>query len=182
MNIIGVDMFKTLSSTVSYIPRNNAKRFLKRFSFAVLVAITSVCISLTFEYTNVPTVLKPNYGRGGICWMNNKMSITIFVIMPVGIAMIISCAMLILSIWSIRRQAQLASIATNNCKRLYIVVYLKMCLILGLPWALGPLGSLIKADWFWYIHVTLYGLQGLSMFLCWVVNKRFIRQAETALR
>ena len=172
MCIIGIDMAVTFySKTLSQNTKNMA-RFLKCFVIAVALPLIIVALCLSLDYSKA--TLRPGYGDGEICWLTNSAGIITFFILPVCVSVTLNLIMFTVTFCSIQ-SAKINSAVKTSRNRTYCLVYFKLSIILGFTWIVSILAAFVSVQWLWYIHIVLNGLQGLSIFLCTMVNARTTR-------
>ena len=173
MSIIGLDMAMTFYSKTLSNNSKNIGRFLKNFSIVVILPLVAVvaCFSLdAFE-----AGLRPGYGTDGICWLTTSSGIIYLFIVPVCTLITLNLVTFTITLISIQTTKVNSSVRTTARNRTYLLVYFKLSLILGFTWIIGISAALVSMEWLWYLHIVLNGCQGLSLFLCTMVNARTVR-------
>ena len=173
MNIIGFDMAITFHPKTLTKSRKDVCRFTKycAFAFALPLLCISTCLTLDYFEAN----LKPGYGAGNICWLTSSISIIVFFIVPISVSIILNIILFALTLYSIQTTKAKSSVRTTSQNRTYCFVYFKLSIILGFTWSVGIIAAFVSVNWLWYVHIVLNGLQGLSLFLCTMVNARTIK-------
>ena len=172
MNVIGIDMAITFhSKTITKMA--NTGRFLKYCLVSILIPLVCIGICLILDVSHAQ--FGPDYGAEGICWLTNSGSIIIFFTVPIFLSISINFILFSIVLYSIQVTKIKTSIRTNVRNRTYSLVYFKMSIILGFTWVVGIIAAFVSVEWLWYVHIVLNGLQGLSLFLCSMVNARTVR-------
>ena len=181
MNVIGIDMARIFASGTMVSKRSPGQRFVKHIALsllATLIVMITVCV-LEFA-TDFPD--KPNYGKNGVCWLTNGLSVVFFVIVPVGASLLVSFISFTITVRCLFVQVHETKLATSINNKKYFLVYMKLAIILGLTWIIGLLGAFVRTEWLWIVHIVLNGLQGLSLLACAVVNKRVITKLKSTAK
>ena len=173
MNIIGYDMTITFYNKRVTGHNANYGRFVKYCILAMFVALLFIGAGLLLDENN--SKYGPRYGEGDICWLTSSDAIIIFFIAPISASFFVNIIMFAIILHSIQSAKIKATVRTNSQNRTYTLVYFKLSLILGFTWIVGVIAAFVSVGWLWYIHIALNGLQGLSLFLCSIVNARTVR-------
>ena len=173
MNIIGYDMTITFYSKTVTNNNTNYVRFIKYCIVAIFLALIFVGTGLLLDEYN--SSYGPAYRKGDICWLTNSDAIIILFIAPISGSISINVLMFAIILYSIQSAKIKSAVRTNARNRTYTLVYFKLSLILGFTWIVGVIAAFVSVGWLWYIHIALNGLQGLSLFLCSIVNARTVR-------
>ena len=172
-NIIGVDMANTFYYNVlSKDGTSTYSRFLKYFliSFTLPLALIATCLSL--DYSGI--TLKPGYGEEGICWITNSAAIVIFFIIPICVCMSLNLVLFSVTLHAIQSAKIKSTARTTARNKSYCLAYFKLSIILGFTWFAGVIAAFVSIEWLWHVHIILNGIQGLSLFLCTIVNARTV--------
>ena len=173
MNIIGYDMTITFYTKSMASNKTNYCRFSKYCIISVFVALLFIGIGILLDENN--SKYGPSYGEVDICWLTSSVSIIIFFIAPICASISVNIIMFAIILYSIQSAKIKSTVRTNSRNRAYTVVYFKLSIILGFTWVVGVIAAFVSVGWLWYVHIVLNGLQGLSLFICSVVNARAVR-------
>ena len=173
MNIIGYDMTITFYNKTVTGHITNYRRFVKYCIVSAIVALIIIVTGLLLDENN--SKYGPRYGEGDICWLTSSDAIILFFIAPMSASIFVNIIMFAIILHSIQSAKIKATVRTNSQNRTYTLVYFKLSLILGFTWIVGVIAAFVSVGWLWYIHIALNGLQGLSLFLCSIVNARTVR-------
>ncbi|KAK3597398.1 hypothetical protein CHS0354_040125 [Potamilus streckersoni] len=173
LNIIGFDVTRTFQSGWMSVSSNVKQRFGKYFIAAFGIPLLLVTICVIFHVNNGPINIE--YGMNNQCWLGSQKAVIIFFLAPIIISVLINIVLLGMTIFFIERAKKMTQRVRSRKDRVYCMVYFKLTVILGLSWVVGIIAVFVDIPELWYVHIIFNGLQGLSIFICFVLNARFQR-------
>ena len=119
------------------------------------------------------------YIRPATCWLESGITIILFFAIPVGIILLINTCFFMLAICAIHNSVESAKRAKNRGFSQELRIYSKLSTLMGLTWVFGFLSPF--ADPLAYIFIVLNGLQGVSIFVAFVLQRAVIYQLKQRL-
>ncbi|KAL3864015.1 hypothetical protein ACJMK2_005727 [Sinanodonta woodiana] len=173
MNIIGFDVTRTFYSGWSNITFGATGYFRRYFTVAFGMPLILVTLCVIFHVLHGPVEI--DYGKNDQCWLGNQEAVIIFFLVPIIISVFINIALLGITIAAIERAKKVTHKVRSRKDRVYCLVYFKLTVILGLSWFVGITAVFVDIPELWYFHIVFNGLQGLSVFVCFAMNARFLK-------
>ena len=144
--------------------------------------------------------IKPAYGRSGLCWINQRLSLFIFFAVPVALVVTTNLVLFSFTAKAILLQkkesgkvlagkeskkavAKTGSTSSKDGKtdEVNFKLYAKLALIMGLTWILGFVSNFANWDWLWYPFVLLNGLQGTFIFFAFDFKRKVLQMLKDRL-
>ena len=172
MNVMSFDIYKTFSSAFYSVENNQ-----KHFAFYSLYAWgSSLCITSAGILTDDITTwsFRPKYGVGA-CWITNTKGLIVFFLVPGALLIILNSIFFVLSVRSICVTKRRSSATLQKKSTCDLLIYIKLSTVMGLTWIFGFVATWANNKIFWYLFIIFNGLQGLFIFLSFVLNKNVYR-------
>ena len=172
MNVMSFDIYKTFSSAF-YSVENNQKHFAL---YSLYAWGSSLCITSAGILTDEMTAwsFRPKYGVGA-CWITNTKALIVFFLVPCALLMILNSIFFVLSVRSICITKRRSSATLQKKSTCDLLIYIKLSTVMGLTWVFGFVATWANIKIFWYLFIIFNGLQGLFIFLSFVLNKNVYR-------
>ena len=176
MNMMAVDVWVTFSR--SFMQAGSHGKTSKRFRLYSLFSWTGpalvVVAALMVEFLASSSTFRPNYGRG-ICWLTNKNAVLIFFAAPLFLITLVNTVLFVATACNIYRSKSSSARQLGSDDSVEIAIYVKLFLVMGLTWVVGFVAVLVPHPVLWYSFIVLNTLQGLFIFLSFVVTAK-VRQ------
>ncbi|KAF2358321.1 GPCR family 2 secretin-like [Trinorchestia longiramus] len=152
------------------------------------------------NFTDIMPQYKPQYNSGSLCWINNRDSLILFFLMPIGVIILENVALFIVTSYGIYQQSKYSKFAKMRSQsikkhenrnvpkesrisddhknraerkdRIRFLLYIKLGIIQGLTWTTGFLAAITGLPACWYLFTVLNGLQGFFIFLSFDMKKK----------
>ncbi|GFY24624.1 g-protein coupled receptor Mth2 [Trichonephila clavipes] len=181
MNVMAFDVWRTLKMATTKLATSshNKKRtqfiFYSIYSWGMPLIITT--ISVVLDYTeDVPTWIKPGYGKKDTCWITSIMAKTIFFSIPAFSLFLANGAFFIMSAFIIKNNTMNSvSDQQRQTARLNFVLYVRLGLMMGVTWLLGIIATISDSNDLWLISDLLNSLQGLFVFLLFTCSRKVFK-------
>ena len=177
MNIMSFDLYITFSQNHFFDTRDESRRCFFRYSaYAWLVPGLIVMASfLTYSMLNITNEFNPAYGHG-ICWVVHKPALIIFFGAPLALILLCNLILYIFTIYNIKQVSKSSKLLRGNqSDRGHLMVYTKLCVIMGLTWIFGFIATLGQIAFLWYVFLVFNSLQGLFICLTFVCTRKVIK-------
>ncbi|XP_064603973.1 adhesion G-protein coupled receptor G2-like [Liolophura sinensis] len=163
--------FKSFQNTIQ-----ETKKFIRYLiiSNAVAVLIVGVCIGYHAGSSGGREI---GYG-GSICFINTSLDIGIFFAGPLAVVLVFNIFCFIRVAISIRNVPNMKT-AKIQANRNHAKVYFRLSILLGFTWIFGFVAVALQLEVLWYIFVILNGLQGVSIFIAYCLNRRILIMMKT---
>ena len=173
MLVIGYDYAKTFRVDKVKVRQTDKSVTVKYvlFSFGIPSAFILVCGCVD---ELIPGRLI-GYGMG-VCWIGKQTAYRIVFAVPVMTMIILNCLFFVCTVVGIQRANFNNGTAKSARKRNFIVIYMKLSLIMGLTWIFGFIAGLTDITVLWFFHIILNSLQGLDIFIMFVLTKSTIQK------
>ncbi|KAL3873441.1 hypothetical protein ACJMK2_036557 [Sinanodonta woodiana] len=152
---------------------NLKRRFGKYCVIAFGIPLLLVTICVIFHINNGPIMIE--YGMNNQCWLGSQNAVIIFFLAPIILSVFINIVLLGMTIFFIERAKKMTQHVRSRKDRVYCIVYFKLTVILGFSWVVGIIAVFVDIPELWYVHLIFNGLQGLSLFICFALNARFLK-------
>ena len=176
MNMMAVDVWVTFSR--SFMQAGSHGKTSKRFRLYSLFSWTGpalvVVAALMVEFLASSSTFRPNYGRE-ICWLTNKNAVLIFFAAPLFLITLVNTVLFVATACNIYRSKSSSARQLGSDDSVEIAIYVKLFLVMGLTWVVGFVAVLVPHPVLWYSFIVLNTLQGLFIFLSFVITAK-VRQ------
>ncbi len=176
MNALALDIFNRISSNVVVI--SHRKTFFKFSSYAWGLPFSFVAVCFVLDFVHI---LDFGYGQGQSCWITNQSNLLIFFGVPVLVIILANVVLFIktaIHIYHIGKQASQTCINQDN--KTMLIIFIKISSTMGFGWLFGFLASALNISFFWYLFVICCSLQGVQVWLSFVMNKRLLNMCRIA--
>lgn len=178
MNIMSFDIWHTFSkcSRSSDNIQSKFKLFVKYSVYGWVSPLIIVIVGVATNYL-LPKEnnLRPGFGEN-ICWFRNKWAFVIFFELPIALIVFSNLLFYFFTIYSIHKVSQNTKTATgkspNMCR---FILYIKICLIMGLTWIFAFIAKLTNQSVWWYVFIVCNSYQGIFICLSFVLTKKVLR-------
>ena len=172
MNVMSFDVFKTFSSSFNSV-ENNRKHFAL---YSLYSWGSSLCITLVSTLVDEITSwsYRPGYGVGA-CWITNNKGLLVFFVIPCALLIILNSIFFALSVRSICVTNRKSSKILRKASTCDLLISIKLSTVVGLTWLFGYVATWANNQLFWYLFIIFNGLQGLFIFLSFVLNKKVFK-------
>ena len=172
MSMISFDMLRTFFGKQTKVTnsRSDRKRYLSYSLIGWILPTVIVIICIALDISGIPETLNPAYGEHGGCFIVGTRVRLIFFQVPYAASVLFNTVAFILTVYGIstKRKANPHSRRSND--RTYSVIYLKLSVVMGVTWVFAILASITNQPVFWYLHITLNGLQGVFVFISFAMR------------
>ena len=179
MNIIGFNVHRTFTSNIQS-TTNDEKvvLFLKYNVYGWLSPCIFVVFNIIMELTNIKGFGDFGYGRDGLCWLNNGISIHALFVSPVAIALVINLGLFMHTVVVIHKATKAGKRASNKRDSREMVVYARLSTLMGFTWVFGFITIAVKSDVVSYIFIVLNATQGFFVCVSFVFQKSVLNQLK----
>ncbi|XP_041349281.1 G-protein coupled receptor Mth2-like [Gigantopelta aegis] len=170
---MAVDVWLTFSKSFVHAGAHGktSKRFRVYSIFSWATPALIVLVALMVEFLASASTFRPNY-RKGLCWLTNKNALFIFFAAPLFRIIFLNTVLFVATASSIYRSKTSSARQLGNDDNMEIVIYVKLFLVMGLTWVVGFVAILVFHPVLWYMFIILNTLQGLFIFLSFVMTNR----------
>ena len=177
MNVMSFDLWNTFSkSTFISIRESSSNRFLRYSVYSWIGSAVIVLISfITYKSVNISSAYNPAYAKG-ICWITHKPALILFFGFPLALMLLSNLIFYILTICNIQHVSQKTSIVRGeDTYSRHLMVYTKLCVIMGLMWLFGFIATLAQVELLWYVFLIFNSLQGVFICITFVCTRKVYR-------
>ncbi|XP_038051842.1 uncharacterized protein LOC119724727 isoform X2 [Patiria miniata] len=178
MAIVAVNVERTLTSLVQRREKpSGVSRTLVAYmalGWGLPLIVVGICLILQFcNCTSLPKI----YAEGAVCWITNSTVRVVVFVVPVGISLIVSTGLYLLTLVRLRRRRRATQIVRKQGRvegaREELAIYSKLCVLMGVTWIFGFVSQSVTGILvFSYIYILLNYLQGVFIFIAFCLNKR----------
>jgi G protein-coupled receptor Mth (Methuselah protein) len=116
MNVVAVDVCRTFSSgTAASTSSGTSRRFVFYSLYAWSGAGLVVSLAVFSDLVEWNDLYRPHYGQL-YCWFNSPGGLLVYFALPLGVLLLINCALFVASVCQIRRASQASSLAVGKSK------------------------------------------------------------------
>nr|KAG5714745.1 hypothetical protein BaRGS_000233 [Batillaria attramentaria] len=175
MNVMALDVWFTFSKVfVKAGDRGkSSKRFVIYSAYAWLTPALFVTSAGLIQALDPESSVSPRYGQG-ICWLSNKFALLVFFASPLFLLLLLNAVFFVISARNIARARRTSARMLGKEEEGRMGIYVKLTVVMGLTWVFGFLAALVPNQILTYSFVVMNTLQGLFIFLSFVLNKRVL--------
>ncbi|RUS89773.1 hypothetical protein EGW08_002476, partial [Elysia chlorotica] len=182
MSAIAVNMALTFGGeSVRYQTAEDGGRLFFRYSVVVwgasaLIVAVSLGLDLTHSDHHEPDQF-PRYGYPYCSWFSGPLWTRLaFVLVPYGLTLIIDIVGFTMTIRGILASTRASSktLSKHMQYRTQCLIFLKLSTTMGISWSISVFFTVSQSRFLVYLYTTLVLLQGLLLFLAFMVNKRVL--------
>ena len=181
MNIIAVDTWLAFRPSAAFSRADDEGRSLVlHYLLGWGIPLLLVAVSIVINYTSVDGKFNPEFG-GSRCWYTQRYAMLLYFGLPITLSMIINIT---LYTWtSINLHKAFKSRADMiKRKRYHFFVYVRLFILMGITWIFGFISAFTDEIVIDFIFVILTSLQGLSLFISIVCNKRVLSEIKQKIK
>lgn len=119
MNVMSLDVYITFRGHVHRRPDSGGTTFLKYSVYAWGVPFLIMTSALITQFTNIMPAFKPQYA-GKMCWINNRDSLILFFLFPIGIIVLENVALFVGTSYGIYQQTKITKFAMKRSQSVKI--------------------------------------------------------------
>ena len=113
------------------------------------------------------------YGNYNICWLTNVLQLVTTFLLPIGVVVLCNLLFLLATLGNIiYTRSQNKMVTQKDSKKLQLLPFLKLPVILGLSWLLGFFASVFQNKYLWIVFDLINSSQGIMLFLVFISNRR----------
>ncbi|KAK3108486.1 hypothetical protein FSP39_008940 [Pinctada imbricata] len=177
LHFLWISVFTSMQTSNYHMWRTfTSKEIRTKTSTRALIWYGTYCVGVPFILVLLNTVISwirysnPFLGYGGgNCFIRDMyLKISLFVC-PVGLICLFNIIFFSLTIHAIRTTP---SADNNQQKRNELAIFARLATITGLSWLLQIVDSFLPVSYFTFVSTVINSLQGLLIFIAFVVNKR----------
>ncbi|XP_074644371.1 uncharacterized protein LOC141901165 [Tubulanus polymorphus] len=180
MNSLAIDTAHTFWWGTVISAMANRKKISGYIIYSIIVPVVFVGISAVFHFTQI--VEGPVYGGQVSCWILNSTVFTFTFIGPLGFVCSFNIVLFLLTLYGIIYARKQTKAVNKNTSKLDILLYLKLCLVLGLTWIFGIMyyfsGDTVSA----YLFLAFNATNGVLISTAFMLNPRVLRLYQRKLR
>lgn len=113
MNVMSLDVYITFRGNVRRGSQAGGKTFLFYSMYAWGVPLLVILSALCVQFTNILPEYKPKYA-GQMCWINNRDSLVLFFLFPIGAIVLENVALFIVTSYGIYQQTKITKFAMKR--------------------------------------------------------------------
>lgn len=184
MSVMSFDIWHTFSrSSRSGGGESNTPRFIRYSVYGWVSPLIIVMVALILDLSlSNDIAIRPGYGEN-ICWFTNKLGLIVFFALPLAAIILSNLLFYCFTVYSIQKISESSKIATGRqSQRCRFLLYIKLCMIMGLTWIFAFIATLAKTPIVWYIFIILNSYQGLFICLTFVLTKNVLKLLEAKFR
>lgn len=156
--------------------RHKRSLFLKYLLYVTFFPLVCVLVTVFSNSMNTHSV-SAGYG-GNICFISNFYIFIGTFLIPATLIFLNNIVFFILAFHSIRRSPNVPS----NREKNNFCIFLRLCTIVGITWPLLILGNVVNIMWFSFVVASINALQGVYIFISFILNRRVLSMCAAPLR
>ncbi|CAH1794952.1 unnamed protein product [Owenia fusiformis] len=148
-------------------------RFALYSLYAWLSPAVIVGTAVTLDFF-VDTTWRPNYADN-VCWITYRPGLLVFFAAPLAALVFINIILYCVTSCHIYQTMKATRKVIKSSNKRDFILYVKLCLIMGLTWLFGFLATLVQLEFMWYVFIVFNTLQGLFLCLAFTCTKTVCR-------
>ncbi|XP_075526734.1 putative G-protein coupled receptor Mth-like 1 [Dermacentor variabilis] len=159
---LSFDICRSLTARKLSSSRENVPLIYGTFSCGLPLLV--VALALAVDLAVPGTVLSPGYGRL-VCWIGTFWGLVVYFLVPV--ATLLLCCLVFYLVFYVSQTSlvQNAVSGVRNRQRAHAVLFVRLALVMGSPWAIAFAGTFVESVVLDCVVNVLVGLQGVCLFL-----------------
>ncbi|XP_067006058.2 uncharacterized protein [Anabrus simplex] len=198
MNVMSIDIWRTFSAIrLGGRLSTHLKYSLYAWGSPAIVTL----LAIVAHYTSfLPSILRPHFAFGGVCWFGNRMGLAIFMATPVTVILVINILLFCRTVCVLHQKQEnrrylkkkakvelseatsdnkgvtspTRKVTTGAKDQIRFYLYVKLFIIMGLSWVTGTIAVLTHLPILWYPFIVLNGLQGAFIFIMFDVKRNIL--------
>ena len=177
MNVMSFDLWVTFSKNTLASFRDSAKKCFILYSlYSWLSPGVIVLISIiNYKSLDLSSHYNPAYAQG-LCWITHRPALIIYFGLPLALLLLANLCFYILTVCNIRSVSESTRIVRRDeGDSGHLLVYTKLCVIMGLTWMFGFIATLAQVEPLWYIFLIFNSLQGVFICITFICTRKVYR-------
>ncbi len=176
MAVMAFDIWQTFSKSVALASSDSHwKRFGVYSAVAWLTPLFVIGMALCTNFLGPEgSPARPEYGEG-VCWIANRSALFLYFALPVALVLIINSSFFIATTISICKvQENTKAVTKKSSDKNRLVLYVKLCAIMGLTWIFAFIAAAADSEVCWYIFLIFNSLQGVFIFCAFALTQKVL--------
>ncbi|XP_069675217.1 G-protein coupled receptor Mth2-like isoform X1 [Periplaneta americana] len=170
LNVVSFNVWRTV--IFHHFPLSDNQLLIGFCVFAIGGPLIFLIVALATHHAPRHHFIKPNFGVSS-CWFGGQLESWTYLFGPMAVLLIINTVYFVWTAWRLWKDCRGQSIPKLRCLRFKCLLYLKMFLVMGIPWIFEPISVIVNdSTGFWLVMDILNCLQGLFIFLILVVFRK----------
>ncbi|XP_070551910.1 uncharacterized protein [Ptychodera flava] len=120
-----------------------------------------------------PYEFKIGYSEGPVCWIGRSTPLMAVFVVPVALILVFNVICFIITVTIMcKSEVEMKKHRSKSFTTRNVVFAVQITTIMGLTWSLNLVDSFTQSDWLDYVYIILNGLQGLSIFVSFLLRRR----------
>ncbi|XP_070557267.1 adhesion G protein-coupled receptor E1-like [Ptychodera flava] len=171
MSVMATDIIYMRTQLTGHIS-GDGKVFVYYCLYAWLLPFVFVAICVIMDYF-APNNFQIGYSEGPICWIGRLTSLVVTFLVPVGLILLYNTICFLYTIWSMfTSERKMKHHRQKSYTTEHVIFSIKMSTVMGLTWIIGFLDGFLHGDVLDYIFIVANTLQGVFIFLAFLVRLR----------
>lgn len=150
---------------------DNRRTFLFYLSFSYITPILVIGLNIALRMWQTKDI---GYGGNGVCFLNDRTSVTWSVIVPLSCICSLNVVFFIKTVYNIRSTPKILRSTSHRTNKGDIIIYFKLFSITGITWLLQLVDLLFPMSFLSVGFSILNVLQGVFIFVSYICNSRVV--------